>query len=197
MARNAESIELRELQFLREYDDILFEGAQGLLLDEFYTAFAPHLTTSRTGLTEPARILRSVFGDSLPQTEIVYITRSYVTRHGAGPLPYADPFDPNPYSEHDRTNVRNEWQGSLRSAPHGNPAEFAKAVRADLAAAPIPATVSLFVTHLNESDGCFITTDGRIPVSDYCASDALRGLFSRLYLSETPFAENVQISEFL
>ncbi|MCR4760500.1 MAG: adenylosuccinate synthetase [Oscillospiraceae bacterium] len=197
MARNTEYLELREPLFLCEYDDMLFEGAQGLLLDEFYTAFAPHLTTSRTGLTEPARILHSLYGDSFPQTEIVYITRSYVTRHGAGPLPHADPSDPNPYSKQDRTNIRNEWQGSLRSAPHGNPAEFAEAVRADLSAAQIPAAVSLFVTHLNESDGCFITSSGRIPVNDFCAAEALRGLFSKLYFSETPFAENVRISNLI
>lgn len=192
MARNAENIVLCDTGFLREYDDILFEGAQGLLLDRFYTEFAPHLTTSRTGLTEPARILRTLYGECLPQTEIVYITRTYVTRHGAGPLPHENTLDPNPYSKQDQTNVRNEWQGALRSAPHGDPEEFSKAVRADLAAVQIPAAVSLFITHLNESDGSLITTNGNIPVSTFCTADVLRGLFGQMYLSATPFAEDVR-----
>lgn len=193
MARNAESVTLRDTAFLREYDDILFEGAQGLLLDEMYTKFAPHLTASRTGLTEPARILRELYGGSSaqPETEIVYMTRSYVTRHGAGPLPHENPEQPYTFGSSDRTNVQNEWQGTIRSAPHGSPEEFAEAVRADLAESKLPADVSLFVTHLNESDGCIITTDGRIPVTDYCAG--LNGLFGTLYCSASPYAEDVRV----
>lgn len=194
MARNAESVTLRETSFLREYDDILFEGAQGLLLDEFYTKFAPHLTTSRTGLTEPARILNELSGDvpSHPETEIVYITRSYVTRHGAGPLPYENPEQPYTYGCHDRTNIHNEWQGSIRSAPHGNPPEFTEAVRADLAGCRLSAEVSLFVTHLNESDGCIVAAGGRVPVREY--SSGIRELFGTLYCSDTPYAEDVRVS---
>ena len=193
MARNAESVTLRDTAFLREYDDILFEGAQGLLLDGMYTKFAPHLTASRTGLTEPSRILRELYDGSSaqPETEIVYMTRSYVTRHGAGPLPHENPEQPYTFGSSDRTNVQNEWQGTIRSAPHGSPEEFAEAVRTDLAESKLPADVSLFVTHLNESDGCIITTDGRIPVTDYCAG--LNGLFGTLYCSASPYAEDVRV----
>ena len=192
MARNAQTVQLREHDFLRKYDDILFEGAQGLLLDALYTKYAPHLTSSRTGLFEPARILRGIFGTALPQTEIVYITRSYVTRHGAGPLPCEIPPAQLTFGKNDRTNVPNEWQGTLRIAAHGDTASFSEPVRADLAEGALPAAVSLFVTHLNESDGCIITKDGRIPAEQFYKSDGLRGLFGRLYLSDTPFAEDVR-----
>lgn len=191
MARNAESVQLREAGFLRSYDDILFEGAQGLLLDELYLRFAPHLTTSRTGLYEPARILRSVYDTEMPPTEIIYVTRTYVTRHGAGPLPCEEPAHPPAYGQNDRTNVRNEWQGTLRAAPHTNAADFAEAVRADLAEGALPAAVSLLVTHLSETNGCIITKDGDVPVKAFCASDDIRGLFGKIYISETPFAEDI------
>lgn len=192
MARGAERVKPMETAQLRAYDEILFEGAQGLLLDEQYTAFAPHLTSSRTGLHEPSRLLREVFGEALPQTEIVYVTRSYVTRHGAGPLPHEHPDAPLPFVRNDRTNVPNEWQGVLRAAPHGDAAEFAAPVRADLAEGKLSADTSLFVTHLNETGGCLLTESGRIPVPDFCCAEALRGLFCTLYSSDRPLPEGVQ-----
>ena len=189
MAVNADSVQLTEQDRIREYDCILFEGAQGLLLDELYTDYAPHLTSSRTGLYEPARILRGIYGDDIPETEIVYVTRSYVTRHGAGPLPYEHDTAVQAYGQTDRTNLPNEWQGILRTAAHGDPAEFIKDVRDDLAKENLAAAVSLFVTHLNESDGCIITKNGSILVREFYRS--LSGVFSSLYLSETPFASDV------
>lgn len=197
MARNVSAVQLREPACLMEYDDLLFEGAQGLLLDENYLKYAPHLTSSRTGLYEPARILRSLYGESIPvhETEIVYVTRSYVTRHGAGPLPYADCSISGSYGTDDRTNVPNPWQGTLRSAPHGDAAEFGVAVKADLAESRLSAPVSLFVTHLNESDGCLITKDGNISLEVYLQSDSLRGMFGRIYRSATPFSADVSFAE--
>ena len=197
MARNAEAVQIRESAFLKDYGDILFEGAQGLLLDEMYLKFAPHLTSSRTGLTEPARILRSVYGEHLPanETEIVYVTRSYVTRHGAGPLPFENPEQPCSYGRNDRTNITNEWQGSLRSAPHGSASDFTEAVRADLAEAGLPADVSLLVTHLNETENCIVTKDGKIPFAAFCESESIRGLFRRVYRSDTPFSDDIRFSE--
>lgn len=193
MARSAETVQLKEQDFLKTYDDILFEGAQGLLLDECYLKYAPHLTSSRTGLFEPARILRSIFGDdtALPKTEIAYITRSYVTRHGAGPLPYEFPCAQSIYAQNDQTNVSNEWQGTLRTAPHGDIADFLEAVPADLNEGNLPADVSLFVTHLNESDGCVVTKNGNIPVRIYCEEAALKTLFGKVYYSMSPFADEI------
>jgi len=192
MSRNADLIQLREADFLAGFDEVIFEGAQGLLLDEFNLEYAPHLTTSRTGLYEPARILRSIAGEgSLPDTEVIYVTRSYVTRHGAGPLPYEGLLDPLAYGITDRTNVRNEWQGSLRFAPHGSTEEFTSAVVRDIAECDIPAKRTLFVTHLNETDGCILTKDGAVPVERFCQSDAISGLFDDIRLLYSPFAEEI------
>ena len=192
ICRGAEYIQMKKTDCLKEYGTILFEGAQGLLLDERYTRFAPHLTSSRTGLYEPARILHEVYGERPTEKpiEIVYVTRSYVTRHGAGPLPNEDTSDS--INHFDRTNIPNEWQGSLRFALHGSTAEFTEAVQSDLAEAMLPAKVSLFVTHLNESAGAIITKDGQIPAESYFRQRDIQELFSTVYLSDSPFAEDVR-----
>ena len=184
MARNAAHIELRETAYLMQYDTLLFEGAQGLLLDMYYTAYAPHLTTSRTGLTEPVRLLRAL-PEQIP-AEAVYVTRTYVTRHGAGPLPLECPPESRSYGRHDATNQPNPWQGTLRAAPHGDAASFAEAVRGDLSENQYDGAVSLFLTHLNESDGCIVTQSGLIPAERYLAAAELRGLFSHVYRSDRP-----------
>lgn len=92
--------------------DVIFEGAQGLMLDQDYGAF-PHVTRSNTGALNMAAVAMEA---GIGSIEVIYATRSYVTRHGAGPLAhevdrldYADVVDP--------TNVPNEWQGALRYAP--------------------------------------------------------------------------------
>lgn len=103
---------------LAGHDVVVFEGAQGVLLDEWF-GFPPHHTWS-TVTAEPAlAMLRepsySTF-DNGKQDEVSYVvlglTRSYITRHGVGPLPTfhraltTDIRDPG--------NPHNEWQGSLR-----------------------------------------------------------------------------------
>ena len=104
-------------------DPCIFEGAQGLLLDQ-NSGFFPHVTPSNTGLTNVMRLLGEAFPamtdkDSHCLTP-VYVTRSYLTRHGAGPMYRAGfvPSEPLVADDHgipkDETNVYNEWQEGLR-----------------------------------------------------------------------------------
>lgn len=58
----------------------IFEGSQGLLLDQNY-GFYPHVTPSNTGCQN---IPELNFGNR-PGT-LWYVTRAYATRHGAGPM---------------------------------------------------------------------------------------------------------------
>jgi adenylosuccinate synthase len=89
----------------------IFEGAQGLLLDQDRGAF-PHVTRSNTGLHN-ALALASEAG--IAALDVTYVTRAYVTRHGAGPLPHE--LDGPPCAgARDDTNVTNAWQGNLRYA---------------------------------------------------------------------------------
>lgn len=93
--------------------DVLFEGAQGLALDEFLGTF-PYVTRSICGL--PSALAVGAFELGITEFEPLYITRAYLTRHGAGPLPHeGELITDKPL--HDTTNVENMWQGSLRKAP--------------------------------------------------------------------------------
>ena len=102
-------------KWLEKFQHLIFETGQGLLLDQDYEAYAPHLTSSKTGIHNPAVFLekRGLFLD-----EAIYVTRPYVTRHGNGPLPCeVDPSELPGVGE-DLTNRPNEWQGTLRYAKH-------------------------------------------------------------------------------
>lgn len=91
------------------HKEIIFEGAQGLLLDEDRIDQWPHVTRSRTGLTNVAYLATRLGCDNI---RAIYVTRTYLTRHGAGPLP-----NESSWSFRDDTNVRNQFQGHLRFAP--------------------------------------------------------------------------------
>lgn len=97
---------------LNIYDYLVFEGAQGLLLDTDYLPFAPYLTTSKTGSYNPKNILLAS-GYANADIEVCYTTRSYFTRHGNGPFPTECDREALGVKE-DKTNHTNEFQGVLR-----------------------------------------------------------------------------------
>lgn len=99
---------------LLSYDTVIFESSQGLLLDEDNMEYFPHLTPSHTGLHNPYLILEDL-GVNCP-VEVCYVTRTYLTRHGAGRLDgECDKKEINPDMV-DQTNVPNPFQGTLRYA---------------------------------------------------------------------------------
>lgn len=133
---------------LRDSAQVVFEGAQGLLLDQERGAF-PYVTRSHTGI----RNALDVAGEAGIETlTITYVTRAYLTRHGAGPLAGELPGQPYPGIE-DRTNVPNEFQGALRFA-HLDLDLLERTIRTDFADAlarlGIGATLNLAVSCLDQ-----------------------------------------------
>jgi adenylosuccinate synthase len=61
---------------------VIFEGSQGVLLDQDY-GFHPHTTWSTTS---PRDLRRKLAADGR-NPYVLGLTRSYATRHGAGPMP--------------------------------------------------------------------------------------------------------------
>jgi len=114
-------------KWLEGFQHLIFETGQGLLLDQDYETYAPHLTSSKTGIYNSAIFLEK---RGLTLDEAIYVTRPYVTRHGNGPLPCeVDPSELPGVGE-DLTNQPNEWQGTLRYAKHESlEAFFAPVVR--------------------------------------------------------------------
>lgn len=91
-------------------DTVVFEGAQGILLDENYGLGAPnHATWATTTSKNALTFLKEVQWDG--ETEVIGITRTYMTRHGAGPFPTEDP----ELDLADHHNQVNKYQGNFRN----------------------------------------------------------------------------------
>ena len=115
-------------KWLEEFKNLIFETGQGLLLDQDYEAYAPHLTSSKTGIHNPTIFLEK---RGLPLEEALYVTRPYVTRHGNGPLPCEVKRSELSGVGEDLTNQPNEWQGILRYARHKSLKDFFEPVLRD------------------------------------------------------------------
>lgn len=91
------------------FDSYVFENGQGLGLDT--NSGNEWNTTSHTGIYNPLCML-NVRNDF--NAEVCYVTRSYLTRHGIGTLEEETKKDEINSCINDRTNLHNEFQGSLR-----------------------------------------------------------------------------------
>lgn len=196
ICRGAEFTELKEHSFISEFDEVIFEGAQGLLLDTDNTEFAPHISASHTGAKAAVDICQET---GIKDIEIVYVTRTYVTRHGAGVLPCEEEWPKYNLKINDATNIKNPWQGMIRYAPHESVDRFIQAVKEDIKTfedglnPDILTENSLFITHLNETDKRIRfadDTDGNI--DSFMRYPLISGLFNNFYLSETPFSEDLR-----
>ena len=173
-----------EYGLLRRYDTVLFENAQGLLLDGNRKGEEETTTPSTTGMGRIFQTIEDTFTDA--DVEVCYITRSYQTRHGAGKM--EEEISKNdikkilPGITADMTNLTNGFQGALR---------YGKLVEDTL----IERTTgdmkhcsgrkrnvyspSLLVTHMNEYSGI--------------DAEKLSGAFKTVYLSDGRTAESVYV----
>lgn len=144
-----------------KFSDIVFENGQGLLIDGDYDM--EHGTPSKTGLYNVAYALNQV-GKTLD--EAVYVTRTYLTRHGRGN--FVEECDFN-YC-YDETNVYNEWQEGIRYGKFNSINSLEERIKADCKIIE----PSIFVTHAQK--GQIITTNGNVDI------DKLN--FNKIYLSD-------------
>ncbi len=97
------------------WETFIFEGAQGVLLDMDF-GFFPHVTRSNTCSKNAIALLKDNQPEWLAQTEILYITRAYQTRHGQGPMTHEHVMLQLVNNENE-TNHYNEHQGVFRVSP--------------------------------------------------------------------------------
>jgi adenylosuccinate synthase len=121
--------------------DIVFEGAQGLLLDEDHRYF-PYVTHSHTGLKNVNML---AVENGIEALRVIYMTRAYATRHGPGP--FAREVAGLKYD--DRTNVPNDWQGTLRFG-HLDLDLLSETIQHDLTHAMVPVQPVLAITCLDQ-----------------------------------------------
>lgn len=153
MGRN---ISIRFDRFIEYYDCVAFENGQGLLLDQNNTAYYPHLTPSNTGIKNSLKIIAEM--RCKPDIEVCYVTRTYLTRHGAGRLDgECDKQEINPDMQ-DLTNVPNPHQGTLRYAKLIEKSLEERILKDFEPARKYGAKLSLAITHENEYDYVFSNT---------------------------------------
>lgn len=110
LVRMVRVVETDYLDYLdRHYDQLVFEGAQGVLLDEWY-GFHPYTTWSTTGHHNAEQLLGEI--DFAGEIMRLGVVRSYMTRHGAGPFVTEDAaLDARMPEPHNGNNV---WQHGFR-----------------------------------------------------------------------------------
>jgi adenylosuccinate synthase len=93
----------------REYRTLVFEGAQGVLLDEWH-GFYPYTTWSTTTHANALAVLDRIGYDQLVAR--LGVMRGYMTRHGAGPFVTEDAELTARLPDYH--NGRNAWQEGFR-----------------------------------------------------------------------------------
>mgnify|MGYP005801472917 CR=1 FL=1 len=149
----AEHISLSRIYRMSDYNCMVFEGGQGLLLDRNNREYYPHLTPSNTGIENPLNIISGL--NSTLDIEVCYATRTYLTRHGAGRFDgECDKEEINPYMQ-DLTNIPNPHQGTLRYAKLDENSLQYRILKDFEPARKYGAKLSIAVTHQNEYDHAF------------------------------------------
>ena len=101
-----ELTEVRDFtELINSYDEIVFENAQGLLLDRDLDKWG---TPSKTGMAYIKDLVKGL------KVTPYYVTRSYLTKHGNGLFPGETSLDKINNSIVDKTNHPNDYQGTLR-----------------------------------------------------------------------------------
>ena len=145
---------------ISSYDNVIFENGQGLLLS--YSETDVHTTPSQTGIYNPNEVIKNGFLEE-PDVEVCYVTRPYLTKHGAGPFKgECDKDEIHPYL-HDETNVFNVHQGELRYGKL-DPYELLERVSSDFEKLGYGA-MSIAFTHFNEAPPIWNTSKYDIVLS--------------------------------
>lgn len=162
-------VEIANDSILSKYDTIIFENGQGLLIGQ-QNSYAnwDFCTPSDTGVYIPMRIIENnhLLAHDI---EVCYVSRTYLTRHGDGPLDHiCSSQDINP-EIYDFTNIPNINQGRLRYGKLDTQ-ELRKRIDADFGQTALKTrhyTKSIMLTHWNEYelDSLDDLSDGRIYIS--------------------------------
>ena len=168
VVRNCPMVELRDI--VSGYDTLIFEGGQGLLLDQTNLGDFPHLTPSSVGSYHIHDTINNLGAES---TDIFYVSRSYMTRHGVGPMDAEckrEDINPNIV---DATNIRNDWQDELRFG-YIDTSKLYKRIKSDFSRYG-NAKLNMVFTQLNYTDGHIAT--GKDKFEDIVLPDFVDGLY--------------------
>lgn len=172
-------------EILPGFRHLIFEGSQGILLDREHGIY-PHVTYAHTSSKNALEIIeglqrsKKISSDSV--IDLYYVSRAYLTRHGAGPFPGGQKLRLN-NTEHE-TNRSHPYQGQLRIAPL-NAELLNYALVSDAAyheQSSFPIRKNLVITCLDQ-------------LPDFQLEDLLKKInvnFHRIFTSSSPVSENVK-----
>jgi len=161
---------------------IVLEGAQGLLLDQNHSYF-PYVTHSKTGMANVVKVIHEFPNFSKQNLNVYYITRGYMTRHGAGPFNSEFKEDEHIPTIYDKTNVFNEWQQNLRYG-HLDITLLEESIKSDYI--KDYGTLNVVVTCMDQLPDTFpIMEDGyTILTTKEELYNKLQGTYGNVYISE-------------
>lgn len=107
----------------RASESVVFEGAQGVMLDEAL-GFSPYTSWTNCTFANAEALLREVGIADDRDYQRVGVIRSFATRHGAGPFPTSD----ERLRHDERHNATHQWMGRFRVG-HFDASAFEYAVR--------------------------------------------------------------------
>lgn len=108
--------ELDEFSILDQTcDNIIFEGAQGVMLDMDH-GFFPNVTRSNTTSKNAISLIDREIIANTDNIEVCYVTRTYQTRHGNGYMSNESLPFPTLKNCENETNVTHRYQGEFRKS---------------------------------------------------------------------------------
>jgi adenylosuccinate synthase len=166
--------EIIDYDFLTEFDELIFEGSQGILLDMDHGIF-PHVTHANTTSKNAHEILDKLL--NVTKRDIYYVTRCYSTRHGSGPFLDGKL---NLINNEEEINVFNEYQKDFKTnILDYKKLNFALAVDDIYSHGKVGVTKNLMVTCLDQF------------TAEPFHYDKLNTTFTDIYQSCSPITENI------
>ena len=151
-----------------KFDNVIYENGQGLMIDGDLDI--ENGTPSKTGMYNVINSLNKI---NKKLDEAVYVTRTFLTRHGRGQ--FVKECD---IIGSDETNVYNEWQEGLRYGKFNSIEELEKRINIDC---PF-IKPHLLVTHANITDNKMYTYNGNVSIENLN--------FEKIYVSNNKFGVN-------
>lgn len=165
-------IDISVYEVLRNYENVVFECSQGIMLDMDHGIF-PHVTWGSTTSKNAIDICKKA---RLDMPHIHYVTRCYSTRHGNGWMPNEGSVEL--INAPELTNTTNEWQKEFRTGEVDYELlQYALMVDAIYSTG---ITKSLVVTCLDQRPGFDF---------DY---DKFGGVFKNIYESYSPDSQTIK-----
>lgn len=174
---------LADILRLQPYNHIIFEGAQGIMLDMDFGYF-PNVTRSNTTSKNALQIIKE---NNLPVPQIYYTIRSYLTRHGNG-------FMPNECSQlsfEDKTNVSHKYQGNFRQGYHCLD-QLNYAIQCDSAFSGMNFDKKhLVISCMDQTDGMILLDNQKISIIEFLTKKL--PTFNRILINDSPNVETMRL----